>query len=327
MNWPQSHARRRRGPQAGRRRAASGGCSSGSLRGRVSCWSMHRDCSSRVLRRRRGPADPQRSGASRAPAHAIAGRHRRHARAAVRAADRRACATGRAASRRLARPDARQHRGDRAPVVVGGRVPNDDRRAERCTTANEIHIPVGRPVLLKLQSTDVIHSFWVPNLHGKKDLIPGTQTRALDPGRSRRASTAASARSSAATSTRTWRCCVIAEPPDELRALDRRAAPAGRASRTTDAQQRGRDVFLSATVRDVPQRSAARTAAARIGAGPHAPRRAALTLAAGTLPNTPATSPAGSPTRRASSRASACRRSRSPARTCRRSSAYLESLK
>ena len=41
------------------------------------------------------------------------------------------------------------------------------------TTANEIHIPVGRPVLLRLGSGDVIHSFWVPNLHGKMDMIPG----------------------------------------------------------------------------------------------------------------------------------------------------------
>lgn len=40
-------------------------------------------------------------------------------------------------------------------------------------TANEIHIPVGRPIVLQLKSDDVIHSFWVPNLHGKKDLIPG----------------------------------------------------------------------------------------------------------------------------------------------------------
>lgn len=40
-------------------------------------------------------------------------------------------------------------------------------------TANEIHIPVGRPVRLHLKSTDVIHSFWVPNLNGKTDLIPG----------------------------------------------------------------------------------------------------------------------------------------------------------
>ena len=46
-------------------------------------------------------------------------------------------------------------------------------------TANEIHVPLGRPVLLELSSTDVIHSFWVPNLNGKKDLIPGRPTRHL----------------------------------------------------------------------------------------------------------------------------------------------------
>jgi cytochrome c oxidase subunit 2 len=41
------------------------------------------------------------------------------------------------------------------------------------TTANEIHIPVGQPVLFRVTARDVIHSFWVPNLHGKIDLIPG----------------------------------------------------------------------------------------------------------------------------------------------------------
>jgi cytochrome c oxidase subunit 2 len=40
-------------------------------------------------------------------------------------------------------------------------------------TANEIHIPVGRPVLINTHSQDVIHSFWIPELHGKNDLIPG----------------------------------------------------------------------------------------------------------------------------------------------------------
>lgn len=44
------------------------------------------------------------------------------------------------------------------------------------TTANEIHIPVDEPVKLRLTATDVIHSFWVPNLHGKRDLIPGHVT-------------------------------------------------------------------------------------------------------------------------------------------------------
>jgi cytochrome c oxidase subunit 2 len=44
------------------------------------------------------------------------------------------------------------------------------------STANELHVPVGRPVLLTLRSDDVIHSFWVPSLHGKKDLIPGRES-------------------------------------------------------------------------------------------------------------------------------------------------------
>jgi len=41
-----------------------------------------------------------------------------------------------------------------------------------CRTANELHIPVGRTIRLRLASSDVIHSFWVPNLHGKRDLFP-----------------------------------------------------------------------------------------------------------------------------------------------------------
>jgi len=45
--------------------------------------------------------------------------------------------------------------------------------ATQFTTAYELHIPVGRPVQLELVATDVIHSFWVPNLGGKRDAIPG----------------------------------------------------------------------------------------------------------------------------------------------------------
>lgn len=40
-------------------------------------------------------------------------------------------------------------------------------------TANEIHIPAGEPVYLGLTGVDVIHSFWVPALAGKRDMIPG----------------------------------------------------------------------------------------------------------------------------------------------------------
>jgi cytochrome c oxidase subunit 2 len=41
------------------------------------------------------------------------------------------------------------------------------------TTANEIHVPVGTPVVVQTNSKDVIHSFWAPNITGKRDLLPG----------------------------------------------------------------------------------------------------------------------------------------------------------
>jgi len=40
-------------------------------------------------------------------------------------------------------------------------------------TSNELHIPVNWPVRLELQSGDIIHSFWVPQLGGKRDVVPG----------------------------------------------------------------------------------------------------------------------------------------------------------
>ncbi|MDD5460236.1 MAG: c-type cytochrome [Methylococcales bacterium] len=49
---------------------------------------------------------------------------------------------------------------------------NDD-PARHFVTANEVHIPVGVPVLVKLKSADVIHAFWVPVLAGKTQMIPG----------------------------------------------------------------------------------------------------------------------------------------------------------
>jgi cytochrome c oxidase subunit 2 len=53
----------------------------------------------------------------------------------------------------------------------------DSDRGNRVTTANEIHIPVGRQIAIDLRSADVIHSFWVPNLAGKQDLTPGHPAR------------------------------------------------------------------------------------------------------------------------------------------------------
>lgn len=47
---------------------------------------------------------------------------------------------------------------------------------QEITTANELHVPVGRTVQLNLQSADVIHSFWVPRVSGKRDVRPGKET-------------------------------------------------------------------------------------------------------------------------------------------------------
>ena len=44
-------------------------------------------------------------------------------------------------------------------------------------TANELHLPVGRPVVFQLEGPDVIHSFWVPQLGGKRDVVPGRLNR------------------------------------------------------------------------------------------------------------------------------------------------------
>ena len=59
--------------------------------------------------------------------------------------------------------------------------------AHEVRTANEIHVPVGREVVLELRSEDVIHSVWIPRLAGKIDLVPGRVNRmtmrADEPGR------------------------------------------------------------------------------------------------------------------------------------------------
>jgi cytochrome c oxidase subunit 2 len=150
------------------------------------------------------------------------------------------------------------------------------------TTANEIHIPVGRPVRLKLASVDVIHSFWIPSLHGKRDMIPGEVNlltiRADKPGVYR------------------GQCAeycglqhahmvlfVVAEPQDQF---DRWYANQVKPARApvTDEQKLGQQVFLQGScvmchqIRGTP-------AGARYGPElTHLKSRGSI--AAGTLPNT-----------------------------------------
>jgi cytochrome c oxidase subunit II len=79
----------------------------------------------------------------------------------------------------LVERDLRQgHGGDLAIDLIGHQFwwevvyPGPDGVGE-VRTANEIHIPVGVPVVLRVTSHDVIHSLWVPEIQGKIDMIPG----------------------------------------------------------------------------------------------------------------------------------------------------------
>ena len=72
-------------------------------------------------------------------------------------------------------------------------------------TANELHVPIGRTASLTLSSADVIHSFWVPQLGGKRDLNPGART-ASGSRPQRRASITDSAPSFAGPRMRTCGC-------------------------------------------------------------------------------------------------------------------------
>lgn len=62
----------------------------------------------------------------------------------------------------------------------------DDGGQPGFVVANELHVPVGRPVIVSLKAADVIHTFWAPSLHGKKDMLPGIDStiafRADGPG-------------------------------------------------------------------------------------------------------------------------------------------------
>jgi cytochrome c oxidase subunit 2 len=57
--------------------------------------------------------------------------------------------------------------------------PNEAEPFRMVTTANEIHVPVGTPIRIHGTSRDVIHSFWAPNIQGKRDLMPGYNTDVL----------------------------------------------------------------------------------------------------------------------------------------------------
>jgi cytochrome c oxidase subunit 2 len=155
--------------------------------------------------------------------------------------------------------------------------------SEFVTSPNEIHIPVGVPIVIKAMSRDVIHSFWVPNLHGKRDLIPGQVTnfwiQADRPGvyRGQCAEFCGHQHANMA-------FVVVAEPMGKFKEWIRHQRGNATEPAASTAQKRGQDVFLASscvmchTVRGT-------TAASRVGPElTHIGSR--MTIAAGTLPNT-----------------------------------------
>jgi cytochrome c oxidase subunit 2 len=121
----------------------------------------------------------------------------------------------------------------------------DEDPSKRFNTANEVHVPVGRPVILKMTSADVIHSFWAPSLHGKKDLIPGRtsllQFRVDKPGLYRGQCAEFCGFEHALMA-----FTVIADPPAQYEAwaaAQRAPAPAP----ATTLQQQGQAVFMRST--------------------------------------------------------------------------------
>jgi cytochrome c oxidase subunit 2 len=110
-------------------------------------------------------------------------------------------------------------------------------------TANEIHIPVGELVKFRLTSTDVIHSFWVPNLSGKKDLIPGHEivlTFQADRAGEFRGQCAEFCGYQHAHMAFT----IIAEPRDKFNQwLNQQRAPS--VQPVNEAQKRGQQIFLT----------------------------------------------------------------------------------
>ncbi len=111
-------------------------------------------------------------------------------------------------------------------------------------TANEIHIPVGQTVRLQLETADVIHSFWVPRLQAKTDMITGRVNsmwlRADEPGRYRGQCAEYCGLQHA-----NMGFYVVADPPERFTTwLDQIAQPA--VAQSAEAKQ-GRQVFLEST--------------------------------------------------------------------------------
>jgi cytochrome c oxidase subunit 2 len=160
-------------------------------------------------------------------------------------------------------------------------------------TANEFYVPVGRPIELRLRSADVIHSFWIPRLGGKKDVNPVTRTpEGVEPLHLNRIAVTVDSAGEylgqcaefCGTSHAIMRMMAIGVPAEQFQAWveDMRTPvePAG------DLAARGREVFLGSTC------VACHTVRGTSAAGMIGPDLSMFgersTIAAGLMENTPA---------------------------------------
>ena len=156
--------------------------------------------------------------------------------------------------------------------------------SQRVRTANELHIPIGRPVEVKLKAQDVIHSFWIPNLQGKRDMLPGRTTHTVlladRPGIFEGQCAEFCGFQHAK-----MKIVVRAEAPNRFEAWRAQQLEPARVP-TTATQQRGQQVFLSSTCimcHSIEGTSAGGTVAPDLT---HVASRSRI--AAGALSNTPA---------------------------------------
>jgi cytochrome c oxidase subunit 2 len=174
---------------------------------------------------------------------------------------------------------------DREPdvTIIGHQWWWEARYPSGVVAANEIHIPTGKALSVRLESSDVIHDFWVPELGRKMDLIPGrTGTIWLEADRP---GTYTGTCAEYCGVQHAWmRILVVAEPPEAFAAwehhqLAQAAPPAG------DAAMRGAATFRSMTCVSCHAIAGASEGARFAPDLTHLATR--TTLGAGVLPNTP----------------------------------------
>ena len=109
--------------------------------------------------------------------------------------------------------------------------------------ANELHIPVGRPVVVDMVSEDVIHSFWVPRLGGKMDMVPGRTNRLKLQADQAGVYGGQCAEFCGGAHALMGFVVVAHEPAAWQRWMDARLAPAAAAAPPSDEVLRGRQLF------------------------------------------------------------------------------------